>query len=137
MQAHGGGRSLVGSALRGNELLERRHGTSSTGVNGSPSRARIVSITHERGLRSFDAQPIAHAPELNAVGSSDYDRATAHFSPHGAGKSFMFVAVFGARRCLSTSEVDAKSRFLQGHPPTYHSIPTTIDGVRRSDIEER
>ena len=34
--------------------------------------------------------------------------------PHAAGKSFMFIAVFGARRRPSTSEVAEKSRFLQG-----------------------
>jgi hypothetical protein len=47
------------------------------------------------------------------VGSTSYDdEVTAHFSPHAAGKSFMFVAVFGARRRPSTSEVAEKSKFL-------------------------
>jgi SagB-type dehydrogenase family enzyme len=60
-------------------------------------------------------QLAAHALGLGAVGSTSFDdEVTAHFSPHAAGKSFMFIAVFGTRRRPSTSEVADKSRFLQG-----------------------
>jgi SagB-type dehydrogenase family enzyme len=41
----------------------------------------------------------AHALGLRAVGSTSFDdEVTAFFSPHGAGKSYMFVTVFGRRR---------------------------------------
>ncbi|MCC2629867.1 MAG: uncharacterized protein K0S14_3517 [Thermomicrobiales bacterium] len=57
-------------------------------------------------------QDYAAAAHVNAYALTDLE--TAHFSPHAAGKSFMFIAVFGARRRPSTSEVAEKSTFLQG-----------------------
>jgi SagB-type dehydrogenase family enzyme len=69
----------------------------------------------EGALFGAKLQLAAHALGLGAVGSTSFDdEVTAHFSPHAAGKSFMFIAVFGARRRPSTSEVAAKSTFLQG-----------------------
>jgi SagB-type dehydrogenase family enzyme len=68
----------------------------------------------EAALFGAKLQLAAHALGLGAVGSTSFDdEVTAHFSPHAAGKSFMFIAVFGARRRPSTSEVADKSRFLQ------------------------
>src|SRR5215207_1139938 len=68
----------------------------------------------EAALFGAKMQLAAHALGLGAVGSTSFDdEVTAHFSPHAAGKSFMFIAVFGPRRRPSTSEVAAKSRFLQ------------------------
>jgi SagB-type dehydrogenase family enzyme len=73
----------------------------------------------EAALFGAKLQLAAHALGLGAVGSTSFDdEVTAHFSPHAAGKSFMFIAVFGARRRPSTAEVAAKSRFLQGQPQT-------------------
>jgi len=70
----------------------------------------------EAALFGAKLQLAAHALGLGAVGSTSFDdEVTAHFSPHAAGKSFMFIAVFGARRRPSTSEVAEKSKFLQGH----------------------
>src|SRR5215207_7652881 len=69
----------------------------------------------EAALFGAKLQLAAHALGLGAVGSTSFDdEVTAHFSPHAAGKSFMFIAVFGARRRPSTSEVAEKSKFLQG-----------------------
>jgi len=69
----------------------------------------------EAALFGAKLQLAAHALGLGAVGSTSFDdEATAHFSPHAAGKSFMFIAVFGTRRRPSTSEVAEKSKFLQG-----------------------
>ena len=69
----------------------------------------------EAALFGAKLQLAAHALGLGAVGSTSFDdEVTAHFSPHAAGKSFMFIAVFGARRRPSTSEVAKKSPFLQG-----------------------
>jgi SagB-type dehydrogenase family enzyme len=69
----------------------------------------------EAALFGAKLQLAAHALGLGAVGSTSFDdEVTAHFSPHAAGKSFMFIAVFGARRRPSTSEVAQKSKFLQG-----------------------
>jgi SagB-type dehydrogenase family enzyme len=69
----------------------------------------------EAALFGAKLQLAAHALGLGAVGSTSFDdEVTAHFSPHAAGKSFMFIAVFGTRRRPSTSEVAAKSKFLQG-----------------------
>jgi nitroreductase len=68
----------------------------------------------EAALFGAKLQLAAHALGLGAVGSTSFDdEVTAHFSPHAADKSFMFIAVFGARRRSSTSEVADKSRFLQ------------------------
>ncbi len=68
----------------------------------------------EAALFGAKLQLAAHALGLGAVGSTSFDdEVTAHFSPHAAGKSFMFIAVFGARRRPSTSEVAQKSTFLQ------------------------
>jgi SagB-type dehydrogenase family enzyme len=68
----------------------------------------------EAALFGARLQLAAHALGLGAVGSTSFDdEVTAHFSPHAADKSFMFIAVFGARRRPSTSEVADKSRFLQ------------------------
>jgi SagB-type dehydrogenase family enzyme len=69
----------------------------------------------EAALFGARVQLAAHALGLGAVGSTSFDdEVTAYFSPHAAGKSFMFVAVFGVRRRPSSAEVAAKSRFLQG-----------------------
>jgi SagB-type dehydrogenase family enzyme len=68
----------------------------------------------EAALFGAKLQLAAHALGLGAVGSTSYDdEVTAYFCPHAANKSFMFVAVFGARRRPSTPEVAEKSRFLQ------------------------
>jgi SagB-type dehydrogenase family enzyme len=68
----------------------------------------------EAALFGAKLQLAAHALGLGAVGSTSFDdEVTEHFSPHAAGKSFMFIAVFGARRRPSTSEVAGKSKFLQ------------------------
>jgi SagB-type dehydrogenase family enzyme len=68
----------------------------------------------EAALFGAKLQLAAHALGLGAVGSTSFDdEVTAHFSPHATGKSFMFIAVFGARRRPSTSEVADKSKFLQ------------------------
>ena len=67
----------------------------------------------EAALFGARVQLAAHALGLGAVGSTSYDDdVTAYFSPHAAGKSFMFVAVFGHKRRPSTAEVAARSRFL-------------------------
>jgi SagB-type dehydrogenase family enzyme len=64
-------------------------------------------------------QLAAHALGLGAVGSTSLDdEVTALFSPHGAGKSFMFVAVFGHRRRPSATETEASSRFLKPADPS-------------------
>src|SRR5215217_4685568 len=69
----------------------------------------------EAALFGAKLQLAVHALGLGAVGSTSFDdEVTAHFSPHAAGKSFMFIAVFGARRRPSTAEVAEKSKFLQG-----------------------
>jgi hypothetical protein len=69
----------------------------------------------EAALFGARVQLAAHALGLGAVGSTSFDdEVTAYFSPHAAGKSFMFIAVFGVRRRPSAAEVAAKSRFLQG-----------------------
>ena len=53
----------------------------------------------EAALTGGRIQLAAHALKLGAVGSTSADNdVTAFFSPHAAGKSFMFVAVFGKRR---------------------------------------
>jgi hypothetical protein len=53
----------------------------------------------EAALFAGRLQLAAHALRLGAVGStSPDDEVTAFFSPHAAGKSFMFIAVFGVRR---------------------------------------
>jgi SagB-type dehydrogenase family enzyme len=68
----------------------------------------------EASLFGAKLQLAAHALGLGAVGSTSYDDdVTAYFSPHAAGKSFMFIAVFGHKRRPSTDEVAAKSGFLQ------------------------
>ncbi len=68
----------------------------------------------EAALFGARVQLAAHALGLGAVGSTSFDDdVTDYFSPHAAGKSFMFVAVFGNKRRPSTAEVAAKSKFLQ------------------------
>ncbi|MCC6792575.1 MAG: SagB/ThcOx family dehydrogenase [Thermomicrobiales bacterium] len=68
----------------------------------------------EAALFAGRVQLAAHALGLGAVGSTSVDdEVTDHFSPHAAGKSFMFVAVFGPRRKASTSESDASTSFLR------------------------
>jgi SagB-type dehydrogenase family enzyme len=77
--------------------------------------ARVLEHFDDRGYRlaqleasliGAKLQLAAHALGLGAVGSTAYDdEVTAYFSPHAANKSFMFVAVFGARRRPSTSNV--------------------------------
>jgi SagB-type dehydrogenase family enzyme len=53
----------------------------------------------EAALAGGRVQLAAHALGLGAVGSTSVDEeVTEHFSPHAAGKSFMFVAVFGPSR---------------------------------------
>jgi SagB-type dehydrogenase family enzyme len=52
----------------------------------------------EAALTGGRIQLAAHALRLGAVGSTSADDdVTAFFSPHAAGKSFMFVAVFGVK----------------------------------------
>jgi SagB-type dehydrogenase family enzyme len=73
----------------------------------------------EAALFGAKLQLAAHTLGLGAVGSTSFDdEVTAHFSPHAAGKSFMFIAVFGTRRRPSTMEVAEKSTFLQGQEHT-------------------
>lgn len=68
----------------------------------------------EAAIFGARVQLAAHALGLGAVGSTSFDDVvTDYFSPHAAGKRFMFVAVFGHKRRPSTDEVAAKSRFLQ------------------------
>jgi hypothetical protein len=58
-------------------------------------------------------QLAAHALGLGAVGSgSPDDELTAFFSPHAAGKDYLFVAVFGVKRKPSDGEHAAALRFL-------------------------
>lgn len=69
----------------------------------------------EAALVGAKLQLAAHALGLGAVGSTSYDDlAIDYFSPHAAGKSFMFIAVFGNKRKPSAEEIAAKSKFLQG-----------------------
>jgi SagB-type dehydrogenase family enzyme len=68
----------------------------------------------EAALFGARLQLAAHALGLGAVGSTSIDdEVTALFSPHAAGKSFMFVAVFGIKRRASAAEIADTSRFLQ------------------------
>jgi SagB-type dehydrogenase family enzyme len=68
----------------------------------------------EAALFAGKVQLAAHALGLGTVGStSDDDAVTALFSPHAAGKRFMFVAVFGHRRRATAAETTASSRYLQ------------------------
>jgi SagB-type dehydrogenase family enzyme len=68
----------------------------------------------EAALFAGRMQLAAHALRLGAVGSTSADdEVTDFFSPHAAGKSFMFVAVFGQRRRPSTTETDASTAFLR------------------------
>lgn len=63
-------------------------------------------------------QLAAHALGLGAVGSTSVDdEVTAFFSPHAAGKGFMFVAVFGNRRRPTSAETDASTAFLRRKQP--------------------
>jgi SagB-type dehydrogenase family enzyme len=58
-------------------------------------------------------QLAAHALGLGAVGSgSPDDELTAFFSPHAAGKDYLFVAVFGVKRKASDRENADALRFL-------------------------
>ncbi len=58
---------------------------------------RIAQI--EGALRAQKMHLAAHTLGLGAVGSTSLDDdVTAFFSPHAAGKGFMFVVVFGKRR---------------------------------------
>ena len=68
----------------------------------------------EAALFAGKLQLAAHALGLGAVGSTSVDDAvTAFFAPHAAGKSFMFVAVFGRRRRASTAETTESTGFLR------------------------
>ncbi len=69
----------------------------------------------EAALFGAKVQLAAHASGLGAVGSTSIDdEVTALFSPHAAGKRFMFVAVFGHKRRGTAAEIAESSRFL--HP---------------------
>lgn len=69
----------------------------------------------EGALFGAKLQLAAHALGLGAVGSTSYDDdVVAYFSPHAAGKDFMFIAVFGHKRRPSNAETEAKSAFLEG-----------------------
>ena len=58
-------------------------------------------------------QLAAHTLGLGAVGSgSPDDELTAFFSPHAAGKDYLFVAVFGVKRKPNTQENAAALKFL-------------------------
>jgi SagB-type dehydrogenase family enzyme len=71
----------------------------------------------EAALFAGKLQLAAHALGLGAVGSTSVDdEVTASFSPHAAGKSFMFVAVFGNRRRPSAQEIAESSRYMQPKP---------------------
>ncbi|HEY7036071.1 MAG TPA: SagB/ThcOx family dehydrogenase [Thermomicrobiales bacterium] len=73
----------------------------------------------EAALFAGRLQLAAHALRLGAVGSTSADdEVTAFFSPHAAGKSFMFVAVFGNRRRPSANETTESSRYLQPSSPS-------------------
>lgn len=68
----------------------------------------------EAALFAGRLQLAAHALGLGAVGSTSVDdEVTAHFSPHAAGKSFMFVAVLGPRRRASSKETTESTGFLR------------------------
>jgi SagB-type dehydrogenase family enzyme len=68
----------------------------------------------EAALFAGRLQLAAHALRLGAVGSTSADdEVTEFFSPHAAGKSFMFVAVFGQRRRPSSAETDTSTAFLR------------------------
>lgn len=68
----------------------------------------------EAALYGGKVQLAAHALGLGAVGStSDDDAVIAHFSPHAARKSFMFVAVFGIRRKPTDEEKAQSTRFIK------------------------
>lgn len=57
----------------------------------------------ESALSGGKLQLAAHALGLGTVGSTSYDdEVVACFSPHASGKSYMFVAVFGAKRRRSS-----------------------------------
>ena len=72
---------------------------------------RIAQL--DAGLTGGRLQLAAHALGLGAVGSTSADdEVTRFFSPHAAGKSFMFVAVFGERRKPSQQESEESSRYL-------------------------
>ena len=71
----------------------------------------------EAALFAGKLQLAAHALGLGAVGSTSVDdEVTAFFSPHAAGKSFMFVAVFGQRRRATATETTASRRYLRPVP---------------------
>ncbi len=82
----------------------------------------IFARSGDRGYRIalFEAavfgsrmQLAAHALGLGAVGSgSPDDELTEFFSPHAAGKDYLFVAVFGVKRKPSDRENTAALRFL-------------------------
>ncbi|MER3436659.1 MAG: hypothetical protein C4346_03040 [Chloroflexota bacterium] len=60
----------------------------------------------EAALFGARLQLAAHALGLGAVGSTSIDDEVIElFSPHAAGKSFMFVAVFGIKRRASAAEI--------------------------------
>ena len=68
---------------------------------GTLRQPRLPVSPARAALFGAKLQLAAHALGLGAVGSTSFDdEVTAHFSPHAAGKSFMFIAVFGARRAL-------------------------------------
>jgi hypothetical protein len=74
---------------------------------------RVAQV--EAALFGSRMQLAAHALKFGAVGStSPDDEVTAFFSPHAAGKSFMFVGVYGRKRPPSTSESSSSTRFLRG-----------------------
>lgn len=67
----------------------------------------------EAALFGGRMQLAAHALGLGAVGSgSPDDEVTTFFSPHAAGKDYLFVAVFGVKRRPTAEELAAATRFL-------------------------
>jgi SagB-type dehydrogenase family enzyme len=67
----------------------------------------------EGALLGGRLQLAAHALRLGAVGSTSFDdEVIDFFSPHAAGKDFLFVAVFGVRRRPTESETRQATKFL-------------------------
>lgn len=68
----------------------------------------------EAALVGGRLQLAAHAVGLGAVGSTSADNdVIAHFSPDAAGKSYLFVAVFGVKRRATDAERLASTGFIK------------------------
>ncbi len=81
----------------------------------------------EAALFGGRLQLAAHTLGLGAVGSTSADDdVLAHFSPHAAEKSFMFIAVFGIRRKPSDQERADSTRFIKTGETTAQ-LAETVD----------